>query len=73
MHNDKSVHEYDNLQIELNAYKQECARLRDQVSPQRDKRERVRSTSNEFTQDVTANSIDLAKHKFVAKNLSSDI
>ena len=60
LYNDKSAHELGNLQIELNAYKQECERLRDQVSPQRNQREHVRSTSNEFALDASASNVDLA-------------
>ena len=66
------------MQIELNAYKQECARLRDRVLPQRDQRERAqreraRSASKEFAQDATVDSIDMGKHKVVANNLSTEI
>ena len=58
------MNEVENLKLELDAYKRECTRLKESLSPKRD---------GFFITDETASYKELAQHREATKNLTSDI
>ena len=64
----EKAYEFDNLKVELDAYKKECARLRDSITPTRD-----RAGLTEAIQETNISDVEQEKHRLITKNLSSDI
>ena len=52
----------------MEAYKKECTRLRDSISPARD-----RAGLTEAIQDTNISDVEQERHRLMTKNLSSDI